>query len=108
MGKTNDSIADFLELGAKYELILAGLFEDLQKLEVRANEMSVACDEKISELTIRIDSLQKDLECRLAEDDETAVRRSAAMKEFEVRWRFALSVGSFLLSVIAVVLALSL
>lgn len=106
MSRTNDSIADFLELGAKYELILAGLFEDLQKLEVRVNEVSIAYDEKISELANSIVCMQKVLECKLAEDDEAARHRKAAMIEFAFPWRYALPVGSFVTSVIAVVLAL--
>jgi hypothetical protein len=32
MSKTKDAVTDFLELGAKYELILAGLFDDLTRL----------------------------------------------------------------------------
>ncbi|MFM8387748.1 MAG: hypothetical protein ACKOA5_00675 [Actinomycetota bacterium] len=33
MPSTKDAVTDFLQLGAKYELILAGLFDDLTRLQ---------------------------------------------------------------------------
>jgi len=33
MPNTKDAVTDFLQLGAKYELILAGLFDDLTRLQ---------------------------------------------------------------------------
>jgi len=33
MAGTKDAVADFLQLGAKYELILAGLYDDLIRLQ---------------------------------------------------------------------------
>jgi hypothetical protein len=33
MASTKDAVTDFLQLGAKYELILAGLYDDLTRLQ---------------------------------------------------------------------------
>ena len=33
MASTKDAVTDFLQLGAKYELILAGLYDDLTRLD---------------------------------------------------------------------------
>jgi len=39
MPTTKDAVTDFLQLGAKYELILAGLFDDLTRLHGTVNDV---------------------------------------------------------------------
>ena len=40
MASAKDAVTDFLQLGAKYELILVGLYEDLNEQRVKVEEAS--------------------------------------------------------------------
>lgn len=47
MASTKDAVTDFLQLGAKYELILAGLFDDLNRQRPKLDEALRRYDENV-------------------------------------------------------------
>jgi len=47
MASTKDAVTDFLQLGAKYELILAGLYDDLNRQRPKLDEALRRYDETV-------------------------------------------------------------
>ncbi len=99
MASTKDAVTDFLQLGAKYELILAGLYDDLTRLQGKVDDVEKR--NRTSAESVR------QAASAMAEMRTAVVHVQDGLEQMRRRMRQQQNINLFLaaLSVVAIVLA---